>query len=453
MQRMLMIRRFECAAAMALLFGFAAATTGAQGGGQAPAAAQNGAQALPGSEQVPYSAAPQTGSTSPSSAKPQTGGGPPAPGQKSGQTPPGSKQVPYSAKPQSGSTSPSDTGETGSAAPIVTAQTNLVLVPVLVKTKANEVVFSLTAGDFVLTDDGARQDVRVEDDTNLEPLALAVIVETGGEGASHLADYRKLGAVLDAVIGDVPHRVAVISFDSVPRLERDFSPDTDGAASVIANLKGGDQGAAILDALTFSIKLLSKQPPQYRRAVLLFSETADSGSQVSLDSAIRAVDDTNTSIYSFGFSTTQQAVKHEASKIPVPGGSTYGNTPYAPGGCMSGDSDPDAHGNRGVQTLDCASDLLPPLRLARMAFLEARDGLRKNVPESVAQLTGGEYFGFTNAATLSRSLLTVSNDLPNYYVLSFRPQEPHTGMHSLQLRVRDRSKVQLKTRRAYWVDE
>src|SRR5208282_2086168 len=106
----------------------------------------------------------------------------------------------------------------------------------------------------------------------------------------------------------------------------------------------------------------------------------------------------------FAFSSTKTEVKHEASKMPLPGGTPYGDAPYPPGGCMSNDpnADPNAHGKRSIQALDCASDLLPPLRLARMAFLTARDGLKRNVPESVAQLTGGEYFAFSDARTLTR---------------------------------------------------
>jgi VWFA-related protein len=308
--------------------------------------------------------------------------------------------------------------------PALTVHSNLVLVPVLVKTKAGDAVFSLTANDFILTDNGIPQAIHVEPETDSEPLALAVIVETGSQGVSYLRDYRDLGAVLDAVIGNVPHRVAVISFDSSPRLEQDFTANTDAAAKAIATLQAGDEGASILDALSFGIKLLRKQPPAYRRAVVLFSETVDGDSQTSFEDALRAVDDTNTSIYSFAFSSTKAAVKHEASKIPLPEGTPYTNEPYAPGGCMSHspDADPDAHGKRSVQALDCASDLLPPLRLARIAFLAAKDGFRRNVPESVAQQTGGEYFAFKDEETLTRNLISISNDVPNYYVLAFGPQ-------------------------------
>jgi VWFA-related protein len=344
--------------------------------------------------------------------------------------------------------------QAGSQTPALAVRSNLVLVPALVKNKNGEVVFSLTADDFVLADNGVAQSLSLEADTDSQPLALAVIVQIGGLGAVHLRDYRDLGPVLDAVIGGVPHLVGVIGFDSAPRLEQEFTPDTDAAAKTIATLHEGDPGEGILDALSLGVNLLRKQPPEYRRAILLISETIDGGSQTSFDEALREVDDTNTSIYSFGFSSTKAEVNHEASKLARLGGTPYTDTPYPAGGCMSHDpgADPDAHGKRNVQALDCASDLLPPLRLARMAFLAARDGLERNVPESVAELTGGEYFAFKDATTLNRHLIPISNDVPNHYVLSFTPQSPIPGIHALELSLKGRPKLVLSARKAYWVD-
>ena len=336
----------------------------------------------------------------------------------------------------------------------IRTSSTVVLLPALVKTKSGETVFSLTADDFILTDNGVPQTLQLVTDTDSQPLALVVIVETGGQGTQHLPDYDNLGAELDAVIGDVRHLVAVVSFDSKPQIAQDFTDDTDAAAKAITNLTDGDQGAAILDAVNFGIDLLRDAPPRYRRAVLLITETADRGSETSLDEAVRLVSDTNTAIYSFGFSTTKEALKHEASKLPSPGGTPYGDEPYGAGGCMSLDpgADPDAHGNRRVQALDCASDLLPPLRLVRMAFIAAKDGLKRNVPESVAQLTGGEYFAFTNAATLRRGLIAISNEVPNYYMLTFRPESPSAGLHTLKVTLKGRPELQLKARSTYWLD-
>jgi hypothetical protein len=72
--------------------------------------------------------------------------------------------------------------------PTITVRSNLVLVPALVKNKAGDAVFSLTADDFMLTDDGVPQPAQLELDTDSQPLALAVIAQTGGLGASHLDD-------------------------------------------------------------------------------------------------------------------------------------------------------------------------------------------------------------------------------------------------------------------------
>src|SRR5580692_823648 len=109
----------------------------------------------------------------------------------------------------------------------IRTSSTVVLVPALVKTKSGETVFSLTANDFILTDNGGPQTLHLETDTDSQPLALVVIVETGGQGARHLRDYDNLGAHLDAVIGDVRRLVAVVSFDSKPRIALDFTDDTD----------------------------------------------------------------------------------------------------------------------------------------------------------------------------------------------------------------------------------
>jgi len=184
------------------------------------------------------------------------------------------------AQSQNGSSSPDSAGKQQTNDPPqsenrIRTSSTVVLVPALVKTKTGETVFSLTAEDFILKDNGVPQTLHLETDTDSQPLALVVIVETGGQGARHLRDYDNLGPELDAVIGDVRHLVAVVGFDSKPRIAQDFTDDTDVAAKTIATLNEGDQGAAILDALDFGIDLLRDVPPRYRRAVLLITETAE----------------------------------------------------------------------------------------------------------------------------------------------------------------------------------
>jgi hypothetical protein len=102
--------------------------------------------------------------------------------------------------------------------PTLTVNSTLVEVPILAKTKGGEVVFQLTGDDFLLTDNGVPQHLTLDPDTDSQPLALAVVVETGCAGARHLDDYRQLDSILDALIGNVEHRVAIIGFDGGPHL-------------------------------------------------------------------------------------------------------------------------------------------------------------------------------------------------------------------------------------------
>jgi hypothetical protein len=102
--------------------------------------------------------------------------------------------------------------------PTLTVRSTLVEVPILLKTKGAEVVFGLTADDFLVTDNGVPQRLTLDQDTDSQPLALAIVVETGGAGARHLVDYRQLDSILEALIGNVEHRVAIIGFDSMPHL-------------------------------------------------------------------------------------------------------------------------------------------------------------------------------------------------------------------------------------------
>jgi VWFA-related protein len=326
------------------------------------------------------------------------------------------------------------------------AKSTLVVVPVFVRNRSGEPVFNLKAQDFLLTDNGEPQLPALEQDTDSEPLALAIVVETGGAGARHLADYQGLASMLEALIGGVQVRVAVIGFDSASHVVVSFTSKTDEAAVALATLSGGDQGAAILDAVVFAVAQLRTQPPNYRRAILLLSETIDQGSQTSMNDALHLISDTNTAIYSFAFSSTRSAVSHEASKVSS-------GQPGPAHGCLSRDgADPEYEGHYSKQVLDCISQLAPPLRLATIAFLTARNTLRTNTAQSLAELTGGKFMPFRDAKDLKARLIALSNDIANYYVLSFQPSNPTPGLHALHVSPKDRPRLITEFRREYWID-
>jgi VWFA-related protein len=365
--------------------------------------------------------------------------------------------------------------------PSLRTQSTVVLVPALVRDSKGDLIFTLTADDFRVTDDGIEQTLRLDEDTDSEPLALVVLIEVGGAGAREFQKFSSiappLGPMLGSIVGNVRHRVAVVTFDSQPTVIQPFTANIDAAAETIRELQPGctrehhmencasptavhdialgDNGAAILDALSYSVDLLRHQPPEYRRAILMISETLDRGSQTTLDEALRAVTDTNTAIYSIAFSTGKSEAAHYASReLPTqPGRATLENHhPNPPHGCMGKDPnpDPDATTNKAIQAYDCLTQLAPPLALAKMLAIMATDGLKRNIPETVAHLTGGEYFNLSNPKQLEQDLATISNHVPNRYVLSFQPVAPHPGFHAVELKLRDHPGLRVTARTGYW---
>lgn len=91
--------------------------------------------------------------------------------------------------------------------------------------------------------------------------------------------------------------------------------------------------------------------------------------------------------------------------------------------------------------------------LATMSFLAARTGLRTKTAESSAQLAGGEFFHFRDAKELKASLIVLSNDLPNHYVLSFRPTAPTPGLHALQVEAQSHQPFVLNSLSEYWIED
>jgi VWFA-related protein len=374
---------------------------------------------------------------------------------------------------------------------VFTSQTTVVLVPALVRTRDGELVYTLKADDFQLTDNGIPQTLTIEPDADSEPLARVVVLEIGGAGARQFENDAvlapPLAPMLAHIVGNVRHRIAVVTFDSQPHLLEPFTSEVDDAASALRTLQPGctrqehymnctgphpvhdvplgDNGAAILDSLAFAVKLLRAEPPGFRRAILLVSETLDRGSQTTLEQAVRAVTDTNTTIYAVAFSTGKSEAAHYAHR-QLPTDQTDSVTswngtpqhenhhPNPPNGCMGKDPepDPDAPASRWSQFYDCLGQLVPPLTFAKMATIATRDSLRRNVPATVARLTGGEYFKIGNDRVFERDLLTIANHMPNRYMLSFHPQSPQPGLHALRLTLPEYPALEITARSHYSVE-
>ncbi len=309
------------------------------------------------------------------------------------------------------------------ASPSITTTTNLVIVPALVRAPSAESLPTLSASDFLLTDNGVAQAVTLED-VEHQPLSVLVLLQTGGAAVEQLPTYAKLGTMLWYLTANHPYRVAMLSFDSQPEYAWDFTPRVSDIEDGFVHPRKGDGGAAILDAVDYGIDLLSNQPPTYRRIILLISQTRDENSNAKAEDVIRRLGENNITVECLAFSPEKAWFKDQFTK-PRHENAPYQYVPNLP---------PLLH----------TFNLGEPLGVALKA-------MREDTSATIATLAGGEALPFASKAELEEQLAALANHFANTYSLSFRPTSKTSGFHSLQLLIAGHPEFQVSARASYWV--
>jgi len=312
--------------------------------------------------------------------------------------------------------------------PSLRTQSNVVFVPTLVKDKAGKLVFGLQAKDFIIEDDGVEQKVSMDEAEPQEAVSLVIAIQSGRSALFEFQRMKGLSAMLDQIVSQPQVETAIVVFDGNVELAQDFSFESSQTEAYLKsmmeglrrNMENGDRsGAAIYDAVRYSVNLLEKQPEDSRRVLLLISETRDHGSHaVKVDDAIRAISESNTVMYSLTFSPTV---------------STAMDT-------LRGEWD---------SRTDPAGWNLDILRLMKMA----RQAMRKNAAKTVASMSGGEYELFTSRKSFERLMNDFDNHLHNRYLLRFEPKNPRPGPHRVRVRLRDAGDRVVLARSSYWVED
>jgi VWFA-related protein len=305
--------------------------------------------------------------------------------------------------------------------PTFRTQTNLVLVPALVKDKSGEIVYGLQAKDFIIEDDGVEQMAHMDENADFTPLSLVIAIQLGRAAETELPRIRSLGAMLDPILSQGRNRAAIVTFDSDVELTRGFTTNGALIAADLQKLHSGDNhGAAILNAVRYSVGLLKQEPKDRQRVLLLISETRDHGSNaVVLEDAVQAIAESKTVVYALAFSPwlsdTLDALRgYRDDKVF-------------------------ARPRRGIRRG-------PLIAMAAQAT-------RQNTPKAIAALTGGEYELFKSAKGFESRMMDFTNHLHNRYLLSFEPKSPHPGLHEVRVRLRsdeEEENVVILARTRYW---
>lgn len=327
-------------------------------------------------------------------------------------------------------------GQTSGEDSKFTVRSNLVFLPTRVQTRKGATIYGLKAEQFIVEDNGVRQSVHLDEDPESSGLSLVVAIQCSRSAVSEFNKLKGLGAMIDAIAGDAPHEVSILSYGEGPHVLGDFSGSSDSVRLALSRLTScGEYGAATIDTVHYAINMLNRRRNHYRRAILLISEARDHGSRSKLHEVVGELGVTDTVIYSVAFSPTKDEMIQ---------GLRYGDypPPAAPPG-RAGSSPPPPDDS--FYTEHVPLFVLPP------QLMLVVNALRKNAASELASLSGGEYMNFTTRKGFEQGLERISNSIHNYYLLSFKPS-PGTAMslHTLQVRVEDYPDAVIQTRRSYW---
>lgn len=289
------------------------------------------------------------------------------------------------------------------------------LVPALVNDGQGGIVYGLQAKDFIVEDDGAEQAIHLDEAPEGQPISLVVAVQRGRRANYEFPRMQGLKTMLQPLFALGTARVALVEFDSQVDLTRNFTRDESLIAADLSNLQSGDNGAAILDAVSYSINLLKQEPDERQRVLLLISETRDHGSKAKIDDTVAAIGGSNAVMYSLAFS---------------PGLSNILDT---------GRGTNKDEMQQGVNFIDLG------YRIGQ--------AMRKNIPSTVASMSGGEYELFTTRKKFEARMNDFTNHLHSRYLLSFAPKSPHPGLHEIRVRLRDPAHNTVLARTSYWTEE
>jgi VWFA-related protein len=329
----------------------------------------------------------------------------------------------------------------------IVTQVSLVNTPATVRDSRGQMVDTLDAKDFQITDNGVPQKI-THFDLGGDPLSLVFLVETSSRIAPLLPQLNKTGIVLTETVMGPNGEAAVVGFnDSVDKLQ-DFTTNHDAVEKVFAKLNTATRGSKLYDAMAVGVEMLSGRPlptaetPGRRRVMLILSEATDVGSETKLGAVLRQAQLSNVTIYSVGLSTTMAELKappkDTTPEVTPPG--TFGRPPF-PGTVQTPGTDAALYGG---------GDLMA---LAVWAVQHVKNKITDHALELAATATGGEHIATFKNHSIENAIDEIGGELHSQYSISYSPTGTNAaGYHEIKVTVAKEG-LKVRARPGYYLAE
>ena len=206
--------------------------------------------------------------------------------------------------------------QTSATPPTFQTRVDLVALTVTVTDTGNQYVRDLGLGDFTVFEDGVAQPVSFFGLSDV-PLDLALLIDASASMQPQMAMVRQAASGLLRTLkpGD---RAALVEFRDQIVLGQPMTDDLGRVASALESLSAHG-GTSLYNALYVTLrdfqKGSAKQSTVRRRAIVVLSDGADTGSLISFDEVLDLARRAGVTVYTIGMQSSSPLVRSNARRF------------------------------------------------------------------------------------------------------------------------------------------
>jgi VWFA-related protein len=315
--------------------------------------------------------------------------------------------------------------------PVFRGRMEAVAVPVTVVDTEGTLVTSLTRDDFLLFDDGKRQEIETFS-SGLHPITAVALVDVSAS---------MMGAIDEALMAAEQFVVRLRPGDSARvghfservELTPEFSGDRDAMLKMLRQDLPFSNPTKLFDAISTGVTEVSRESG--RRVVVVFTDGCDTASETTWPAMLHRIYESDVLVYAMMF-RPPIVVNAPPQRSMSFGSPTYGR--------RSGSAPP-----AGPCTLHHHLELKPAVR--PVDFLRVNDPRWTRGAQLVTALTantGGRALPIAPADDVNTLFTSLMKELHYLYLLGFSPRTLDGKVHELTVRVKDPTLV-VRARRHY----
>ncbi len=285
----------------------------------------------------------------------------------------------------------------------------VVIAPTAVTSTNGRFLNGLRERDFNLLDNGLPQAVAI-DDVAHRRISLVVAVQTNRSAQSVRDRVRTIGSIVDALIMGESGEAAVMTFSDKTRTVLPFTSDGEKIRRALRRIDYLNGKMPVADGALAGIELLKDRPVSRRRVLLLIAEAREVGNGSKLREVVKEAELQNITIYSLNIRRF---------------------------------SDSESTGNGSTVAIDLKA------RISEL-YSGVKNAITGNPLAVLTQYTGGHEYSFHQQHALEQALTNMGEELHGEYLLSYTPNHPTLGYHSIHVDV-SRPDAFVRSRPGYWI--